>query len=363
MSYNFAATVMKQQLVMKCQALAATVSAVIEEDSDGYTAFLKEMDMETDYYRYTKALMMNLKNVNAEHVTYIYTEARVDADTMMYVIGGDDPASPTHTAPGVRDAITTSGRIAYDSQSAVLGEDFIRTEYGVRISAYQPIIHKETGKFLGLVGADITQSQYNEIMRIFILQTAVSLIVGLTVIVLSMMWLSGSIKRAIKEEARTLSLQKRLAAVITEAVYGDEFKINNLVSDLLQKAGEYGITANVNLKAAPVRIANADLYSLLSNMLENAMEACAVMPKGRERFIHLTIIRREPYISICCKNSKSGEIVSEDGVIQTSKSENGHGYGLLTVGRIVDTYDGIMDVDYDENTFTITVALKDPSQG
>jgi hypothetical protein len=43
-AYNFAAAQFKNQLVLKCQALAATVATVIAEDSDGSAAFLKNMD-------------------------------------------------------------------------------------------------------------------------------------------------------------------------------------------------------------------------------------------------------------------------------------------------------------------------------
>jgi sensor histidine kinase regulating citrate/malate metabolism len=83
------------------------------------------------------------------------------------------------------------------------------------------------------------------------------------------------------------------------------------------------------------------------------------LPNNRERFIRLSITRREPYLNIRCENSKTGEIVSADGKMQTSKTGSGHGYGLPTIARIVDAYDGLMDIDYGESTFTIMAALKD----
>jgi len=45
--------------------------------------------------------------------------------------------------------------------------------------------------------------------------------------------------------------------------------------------------------------------------------------------------------------------------INTSKTKGNHGYGLKIIERIAAFYDGMTDVAYDENTFTITVALKD----
>ena len=212
-AYNLAAGELKKQLASKCHALAATVAALIAEDSDGYAAFLKDMDTDTDYYRHTKALIMKLKQVNIEHVTYVYTEARVDDDTMMYLLGGEEPSSQVYTAPGVKDAMTEAERIAYREQRAVFGSGFVDTQYGVRLSAYEPIIHKDTGEFLGLVGADVIRSQYNSIMVIFIVQTSVSIIAALTVFALCMRWLSGSVYQTMTLEKSKLENSANIDAL------------------------------------------------------------------------------------------------------------------------------------------------------
>lgn len=149
------------------------------------------------------------------------------------------------------------------------------------------------------------------------------------------------------------------AGIVTDAVYHDNYLINAVVGNLLQTSREHNIKVELNLKQVPVHVSDPDLYSLLSNITDNAIEACAAIPEGRDRFIRLTISRREPYLNICCQNSRAGEIVNIKGKIQTSKRERGHGYGLWTIGRIVDSYNGIMDISYNDDTFTISVALKD----
>jgi signal transduction histidine kinase len=163
----------------------------------------------------------------------------------------------------------------------------------------------------------------------------------------------------LEEALSYLNQYSKQVIAVTETVYHDNFLINSVVGDLLQRARERDIKVDLNLKAAPARIADPDLYSLLSNIADNALEACMTMPDDRERFIRLTVARREPYLNIRCVNSKSGEIIIADGKIQTTKTGSGHGYGLWTIGRIVDAYDGIMNIDHDENTFTVIAALKD----
>jgi len=109
---------------------------------------------------------------------YIYTEARIDNDLMMYVIGGEDPSSPAYTAPGVQDTLVAANREAYDRQIPTDGIHFEDTEYGTRLSAYAPIVHKDTGEFLGLVGADITRIQYNKVMNIILFETIAGILIG-----------------------------------------------------------------------------------------------------------------------------------------------------------------------------------------
>jgi len=176
-SYNLASNTLREQLVFKCKSVALTVASVITSDSDGYKDFLQTLDTESDYYYRTKELMMNIKNANSDQVFYIYTEARVDNDFMMYVIGGEDPSSPAYTAPGVRDMLVAANREAYDKQLPTAGINFEDTEYGTRLSAYAPIVHKETGEFLGLVGADITKFQYNNVMNIILFETITSIMI------------------------------------------------------------------------------------------------------------------------------------------------------------------------------------------
>jgi len=175
-SYNVASNILREQLVFKCKSVALTVASVIASDSDGYQDFLQTLDMESDYYRRTKELMMNIKRANADQVMYIYTEARVDDDLMMYVIGGEDPSSPAYTVPGVKDTLVAANREAYDKQIPTDGIHFEDTEYGTRLSAYAPIVHKDTGEFLGLVGADITRIQYNKVINIILFETIASVL-------------------------------------------------------------------------------------------------------------------------------------------------------------------------------------------
>jgi signal transduction histidine kinase/serine protease inhibitor ecotin len=167
------------------------------------------------------------------------------------------------------------------------------------------------------------------------------------------------------DHGRTEEAQEYLAryvkqsAAVTETVYSENLLLNAILTTLYGRAGEHHIKVESDIRAVPGHIANPDVYSLLSNLTDNAIDACRFMPEDKERFIRLTMTRHEPYLNIRCVNSKTGDIVRQDGKIRTTKTDEGHGYGLLTIQRIVDAYDGMMNIAHDEHTFTVMAALKD----
>jgi len=148
---------------------------------------------------------------------------------------------------------------------------------------------------------------------------------------------------------------------ITEAAFHENYLINAVAHDLSHRGQMIGAKVELNLKAAPRHISEPDLISLLTNIADNALEACVRMPQGIERLIRLSVTRREPYLAIVCENSYPGGIdtAKSSDRIRSSKSETGHGYGLKTIERIAAVYDGMSEFSYNENIFTITVALKD----
>lgn len=144
-----------------------------------------------------------------------------------------------------------------------------------------------------------------------------------------------------------------------DTVYHDNLLINTVVRKLIYLADEQNIKVELDLRAEPFNISAPDLFNLLSNVIDNALEACLSVPEDINRFIRLTISRREPYLNIVCENSRIGELSIDNGQFQSVKKDNEHGYGLKTIRRITDYYAGIMDTDYTENTFIIMIALKD----
>ena len=108
-----------------------------------------------------------------------------------------------------------------------------------------------------------------------------------------------------------------------------------------------------------VKISEADLCAVLSNLLENAIEACARQNSG-ERFITLTMGQKPSILSIRMENSTDGSVARRGGVFLSSKREQQRkGYGLDSVRSIAGKYGGDTEFQYDNDkkVFVSTVLL------
>lgn len=106
-------------------------------------------------------------------------------------------------------------------------------------------------------------------------------------------------------------------------------------------------------------ISDVDLYLLLSNALDNAIENTGKIENPEERTISLVIERKGNLASIQMNNNYTGEIeVGEDGRIQTSKEDSDHhGFGLKSMEYIVKKYGGSICVATDDGIFVLQIVL------
>lgn len=106
-----------------------------------------------------------------------------------------------------------------------------------------------------------------------------------------------------------------------------------------------------------IKIDAVDLSSLLSNLLDNAMEAAA---QTTEPFVRLTIIKYNAYYTICVENSYKGKKFLKEnmGSLISTKSDKAlHGYGTQIISDIAQKYDGNYTWEAQENRFISTVIM------
>lgn len=104
-------------------------------------------------------------------------------------------------------------------------------------------------------------------------------------------------------------------------------------------------------------IDDLDLCRLLSNMLENAINAC-VNSKKSERNIYLKITSDDYSYAFSLKNTIDESVLKNNPKMKTTKKNSSeHGYGIRIIREIVRKYDGKCDFYEEDEMFCCNVVL------
>lgn len=140
-------------------------------------------------------------------------------------------------------------------------------------------------------------------------------------------------------------------------------KTGNVMADAilnskLSTAARLGVRLHVKANVpAGLPLSDVELCSVLGNLLDNAVEACAALPE-EERFLRVYIggLKGQFYLSV---QNAAGEVRKERGVYLTTKENggNGHGYGLLRIDRIARKYGGYVNRQNEEGIFATELMI------
>ncbi|MDR1628998.1 MAG: ATP-binding protein [Oscillospiraceae bacterium] len=112
------------------------------------------------------------------------------------------------------------------------------------------------------------------------------------------------------------------------------------------------------LEGTPPKIEPMDLCILLSNALDNAVEACKKLPEGEERFINIKIQSTEDYLVLSCANSAAAPPKRQGELFLTDKQDaENHGFGLRSMKSTVRKYKGESLMRYENGIFTLIAKL------
>ena len=96
-----------------------------------------------------------------------------------------------------------------------------------------------------------------------------------------------------------------------------------------------------------------DLNIIMGNLLDNALENTI---KANKSNVNLSIRYANGLLDIIVSNTYQGKIQKESNHFISSKNEE-HGFGIENVKRMVEKYNGEINIDYDGNMFTARVVI------
>lgn len=139
---------------------------------------------------------------------------------------------------------------------------------------------------------------------------------------------------------------------------------NVVIDALLNNKYETLVIENINISKIilvpkTLNIENDDLCIVLSNILDNAIEACKKI-KSVERYIDLSIEYKKNLFFITIKNNFEEDPILSDGKLITSKDDSWfHGIGLKNVKSTIEKYNGYININIENNVFCANIFMCD----
>lgn len=160
-------------------------------------------------------------------------------------------------------------------------------------------------------------------------------------------------------EAKNYLTELNQEFAVTAKSYCSNEVVNAVLNSKEQSAAEAQIRCEFQIDLAEdPQMEDIDLCALLSNTLDNAIEACRKIPEASKRFLSVKARCQKGFFSYKVVNSKANEVTEENGCFITSKKDAGlHGIGLKNVKQIAAKYEGYVEVSYDEHSFTVVVMI------
>ncbi len=107
-----------------------------------------------------------------------------------------------------------------------------------------------------------------------------------------------------------------------------------------------------------------DIYSLFSNIMDNAIEAAERMADPERRVVCLTVAAHNSFILIHQENYYEGEITFVDGLPQTVKEDKRyHGFGMRSIQALTGKYGGDLRLNIQDGVYTLDILLPMGEQG
>lgn len=146
-----------------------------------------------------------------------------------------------------------------------------------------------------------------------------------------------------------------------EFVYSGNKEIDGNLNHMVKKA--HTVLKDVMVKVripegVTLNIHPFDLNVVLGNLMENAIEAAY---KTDEQYLSLDLRQHKNLLLLTIKNSYCGPLREKEGIFFSQKADiTNHGYGLKNVKRIVEKYNGVMEISHTDSIFCVDIMLYIP---
>lgn len=132
--------------------------------------------------------------------------------------------------------------------------------------------------------------------------------------------------------------------------------VNAILNTKYQEARDKGIVFVVKINdLSNIKIRDEDLVIILSNLLNNAIEACGLCS---DKLIKIKLVKEKGQIIISVVNTFGTKPVLVNGEYQTTKENKAaHGIGIWNIKETVSKYDGSCVIGHRNSLFQVVIVI------
>ena len=175
-----------------------------------------------------------------------------------------------------------------------------------------------------------------------------------------------ALKKAESEEVRRYIDEVEDSIMIYDHVVETENEVlNTILSEKSLYCEKHQIKLTCIIDAAPLDfMSTVDIYAILGNALDNAIEAVSKYKDTEKRVISLTISMKNGFLSIQTNNYFEGEMEFENDLPVSTKKKNKayHGFGMKSIKHLTEKYGGSMYAKLEHEIFTLQIVLPMPKE-
>ena len=137
------------------------------------------------------------------------------------------------------------------------------------------------------------------------------------------------------------------------------FKSGNTIADaILNDKAAIAAQEDLRLNFSGVisdKVSAFDICTILSNALDNSLEACRRLKSTDERYIDVNCVLKNDMQMICISNPSD---TADPDLKTTKENKNEHGFGLYNIRKTVDALNGTVNISQTSPVFVLDVMFK-----
>lgn len=126
--------------------------------------------------------------------------------------------------------------------------------------------------------------------------------------------------------------------------------INHKAAEARELSIDFKFTANFHI---PTKMSPTDICGILANQIDNAFDACKLIPNSAARHVVVNISQKESFAFFKVENTVAKDPFQNNPNLHSTKEDTSvrHGLGILSIKTLAEKYDGSLHQEYKDGRF------------